>query len=559
MGLILIILIGGGSVAWASISLLAGPASPHALAVGTTPLPMQAGTMASASVQADQNAATVTVPGPKVWKEIPLQTCTAGLSKNQPCTFVAATAWTSRAQSLTHINAAWLNGATYYFEAVLSTAGAPGNNAQVRLTPASGTPIAGSTITLTSSTTPTLVRVGPFTLSGDTNYVFEHNSNAAGAVVYQVKVIVAQDYPSATATTVVLSGSASRAGSTPAEADRGRRFVYDSSDYDGTLDVRFEGVALVSGGVFPQGFVELYEVGVGVVTTLPAFGTARTLATSGNIAGSLNDGGEYMVRIYATATIGTATISFDDARLRIQQSGGFTQTMRYVDLTHTIQALGTTYAFAGGSTNRYHMDTEWGEDFLADFVVTLQKIGGSTGYARLFDDTANAPVTGSELTVTSSTPVWSQASSVELNPANGTYRVELKQDGGTAVELRGAWISVAQTKGKLHDYVLEISTTTACPTWNFRAVHESGSNLSRLEVANLSLRAGSSWEEQVAISSGTVTKSQGNALAVTGGDTLEFVVYGRPSDASSTSSIQTRLEGTCTGVHTVQRLSIQWE
>lgn len=511
--------------------------------VATTPLPMAAGTMASAAIASDQNSATVTAAAPKLWKEITMYNC----QRDGTCVqTVNSNGYGEQIGSWARINTAdYAPAPTFYFEAYMK-AGSGGTTYAILRDKSGAADIAASEVS-TTSTSLTLVRSADFTLSGDKDYTIRTKKATANGELYHARLVVVQQFPTKTVEQVRLAQGVDNTGTGWSVPTRATKWRYDGASTDGVTAGYFEIVAEVDGNMLTDSFVRLMDRTSGLdVTriTISILDTSPTRFRSGDIKSSLVDGHEYEIEVQRGEGLLTDKLKMYVARVLVLQSS-FTKTVRYVDLSWSASTTSTSFV-ATGYPGRYHMDTEWGS-ITGYFEATMRNSNsGSTSSARLWDQQAGAAVSGSQVDVTGTTRTRARSGLITLNLANVTYEAQLQASANSA-EIRSAWLIVLQGPGKTYDHALKTKNDVvdAC-TWSFTLQHTSSSDLARIAHATLSLRGGGALQDQVKVVSGSVTQSVGTAVSVAFPNAVEHVVQTNPTSTGS-STLNADLLGTCTG------------
>lgn len=532
--------------------------STHTLAVATTPIPLSAGTMASATIT-DQNRASVTAAAPKLWKETVMWGCDpANLNSNPGCIHQpTAASYNTVSGSLIQVDVAdYTPTPTFFLEAMLK-APAAGESTSVQLYDVTTGAAVGPEV-VSSSTTVELLRSTSFTLSGSKEYRFQTKDSSAGSngEVHMVKVIALQEFATKTITQVKISGAAESTSNNFVDVGRTVIFLYEGADLDGTITVKFEAVAQVPSGSGNGAQVRLATSGGTAVSTLDITNAMTTATRVISGALTLTNGQAYKVQFKDGGNGGNNRITLHLARLVIAQSS-FTKTIRYEDLTWLTTVSTTTFTKVG-YTGQYHMDSEWG-GVSGYFEATLRNSnGGQTTTARLFDYTANAAVASSDVSSTGSSVTRVRSGSISLNVANGTYAVELKGSGTANAEARTAWIIVKQTALKSYDYAVRATNSVGSCTWDFTVEKTTDSNMNRLRGFKVSIRSGASTQDQVVWNGSSFTQTVGTAVSVAPAAALDIIVSTDPTTAGS-SSVSASLKGTCGGVGTLQPLTLNLE
>jgi len=527
------------------------PSSAHTAAVATPPLPFSSGTWGTTTTANGGNTASVALTAPQLWKGVQLWGCSPGTSFAPTCTFSpTATSYSSLSTStppnLALADTTALDGTvSYYLEATLvATAG----TISVQLFDVTASAAVSGSEVSTSSATATTVRSSSFSLSNAHDVQWQSKVTLAGSgSVSSVKLLSAQQFPTKTQTSVPVSGAGQTAALStsfvvPVAATK---WLYETASLDGTVTANFEAVAASSAATTAS--VRLVDrTSASTVTTLTTTSLTAVRLRSGSL--TLTSGHEYEVEIQSST--GTA-ISLYMARVLLTQTGSFTKTLRYEDLSeaHSTTSASFTTVGAGG---RHNAATEWGS-LAATFEATLRNSGAGTTSLQLLDTTGNAAVSGSTLTLASSTASRQRASVTLLNNDPGTYAAQLKSSASTA-EVRTAWLILAQADGKTYDHATKASNNVAgsC-TWSFTAALTGNTGIAKLASAKVQLTGDSSTVDQVIVSSGAATQTVGSAVSTAFGNAVKVVVLSRPS-AAGTIQLNVNLQGTCGGVHTLQPL-----
>jgi len=526
--------------------------STDTLNVATTPLPMSAGTMASATTSDGGNRATVTASAPKLWKEIVMWGCDpTNLASNPGCYITTPNAYAVQTGSNIYVDASDYSPApTYFLEAYLK-APVAGQSTSVQLYDKTGAAAIGPELTSTSTTLELKRSVG-FTLSGAKEYQFQTKDSSAGSSgqVQMVKLLVMQQYPTKTVTQVKVSGAADSTSNGLVDTGRTGHWLYESADYDGTVAVYFEAIANIPAGG-SNGAVALVTTAGVALTTLTISATTATRVISAAISPTNNVA--YKVQFKDGGNGGGNKITLHEARVVITQSS-FTKTTRYEDLTWRHVVSSTTYATVG-YPSRYHMDSEWG-GLTGYFEGTLVNSNAAqTTTAQLYDDTAAAAVSSSPISNTGTTATRVRSGALTLDVANGTYTVQLKGSGAANAEARSLWLIVKQTSTKTYDYALKATNSIGSCTWSFNAAKTSDSNTARMTSFTISVRGDSSTQNQIVYSGGSYSQTSGSTVTVAASNTAQVLVDTNPA-SSGTTTVDADLQGTCSGgVKTLQRIT----
>jgi signal peptidase I len=528
------------------------PDSTQTAAVATPPLPFSSGSWGTTTTANGGNTASVSLTTPKLWKEVQLWGCTAGTSFAPSCSFIPlslsySTLATSTPPNLALADTAALDGTVqYYLEATM--AAGSGTTVSVQLYDVTSAAAVSGAEVSTASTTATTVRSSAFTLSNahDVQWQSKVGSLLVSSSITSVKLLSAQQFPTKTQTAVPISGAGqSAAASTAFGIPVGAtKWLYETASLDGTVTVNLEAVMDSSSALATTSLQLVDRTSASTVTTLTTTSTSAARVRSGSL--TLTNGHEYEVELKTSSALATAHLY--EARMLLTQTS-FTKTLRYEDLSfgHTTTSTSFTTVGAGG---RHNAATEWGS-LSATFEATLRNSGAGTTSLQLFDTTGSAVVSGSTLTLTSSTASRQRASVALLNNDPGTYAAQLKASANTA-EVRTAWLIVAQADGKTYDHAIKSSNNVAgsC-AWSFTAALTGNTGIAKLTAAKVQLTGDSGTVDQVVVSGGAATQTVGSAVTTAYGNSVKVVVQSRPS-ASGTIDLTLDLQGTCSGVHTLQ-------
>lgn len=539
------------------------PGSPPAADVlDTTPLPFSDGGFGVTTVSADENSATVALPTPKVWKEIVMWGCKHGIGGSTGCNLTDATTTpTAYDGSLTYVDTTTLPSATFRLEIYGRSSSASDTLTVDLYDEGAGAAVSGSSVVL-SSGAPEWGVGSAFTLSGAEEYRFRYSaSSGTSESLTMVKLVAAQGFPSSTETTLLASGAGETTSTTFAEPERSSRFTYDASGFDGTVAAYFEAVGSVTAGTFlPDGEVRLYDVTAGSAITsslLSLTSSSVDRLRSGDISVDLTEGNTLRVDFRRSGGLLSPQFHLDLARLVIVQTGGFTETVRYVDLSMQNTTTSTSYDYQG-FPSRYRMDTEWGNRTGYLDAKVRNTDGSGAAVLQLYDHAAGAAVAGSEVSDAADAWTYVRSSPFTLGQVNTTLQMQSKADSTGTTEVLYARLVVFQTEGKVFDAAL-VTTNSGSPacSWHLNASLASSSGLARLDSVVVTIREGATSEDQIVVTSGSVTTSSGSTVQVDGTKTLNYVVTYVPN-ATGSSQLVLSLLGDCgtSGVHTVLDITI---
>lgn len=191
-------------------------------------------------------------------------------------------------------------------------------------------------------------------------------------------------------------------------------FLYESGDYDGTIEIYFEAV-LKSSNASGTAYAALYDTDGTKITEVSTSSTSFSRQRSGAV--SLTDGKTYCVYMKSSNASYTATIG--DVRILIIQSGTVTKTCSRYTLAGRGSHNNTTY---GDARTHYFTYTASDWDGTTSFYFEASAYNGAAGggYVALYDSSNN---TIAEFNFTTA----NRQRSTLLTLTNGeTYRVVVK-------------------------------------------------------------------------------------------------------------------------------------
>lgn len=534
----------------------AQPVSAQSVGVGPTHLPLASGISGTSEVSNDRNGASVTVPFPRLWKEVPMWNC----KKEAFCTNPLSPGDSEEIGSLVRIDMAeYAPAPTFYFEAYV--AAPAGHSAQVHLYDTTdNVEVAGSRVTTTSPNL-TLLRSEPFFLSGAKDYTIRsgHSGTGQGGTIAASRLLLVQDHPTKTVEQIRVSQGTEEGSTTWEVPARATKWRFDGAATDGIAAARFEIVAEVDGDMLTDSHVRLMDRTAGTVVSSLRVGvldTAPKRFVSTDIRAALVDGHEYEIEVKRGDGLLWNRLHLYVARVHIAQSG-FDTTVRYVDLSWKATTTETTF-IVEGTPGRYQMETEWGgrEGY---FEVTMRNSeAAGTSTAELYDATKAAPVTGSTTTTTGTTLTRVRSGAVDLGQDAATYVMRLKADAGTA-EVRQAWLIVHQGPGKVHDHVLSATAESSSCRWAVSVHYIASKDLSRLRHATVTLR-GETRQDQLRVEDGNVVQASGTPITTENVLRVDHLVSTDPS-ASGLTTIDTEQRSVCigTGIRMMQAIRYTFE
>ncbi|MEW6295952.1 MAG: hypothetical protein AB1467_06755 [Candidatus Diapherotrites archaeon] len=225
---------------------------------------------------------------------------------------------------------------------------------------------------------------------------------------------------------------------------------FNLADYDGTVAVYLEinedityNAPLDSG---PDGYARLYDKTNSVAVTgseIHFFSNGRK--RSGDISSYFSGKGDVDVYLQIKCGNSDTTIVGWGWRLIVTQSGIISKTVIYIPISGNLAITGTTYAEDSRPKRWAHNATNYDGTIAVYFAATLTKYTANTMYAKLYDNTAAADITGGELTSTSATEEFKVSGNIASNLTNGNeLTVYEKVDSGTGI-IRNAFLIIKQT------------------------------------------------------------------------------------------------------------------
>ncbi len=238
-----------------------------------------------------------------------------------------------------HWDSTQYTGATVYFEALLESSNGS-YTASAALYTSGGVQVAGSPVS-TTSTSYTIQRSGPITLTNGTDYkVMAQISNASGTwSVRAARLIVVQNWTNLSniETYVPFVGYTTSAATSATTIPNQPSYYYDSSHIDGTVTAYFESTLWATSG--QTAYARLYNMTDRAAVANSQISTTNTSKTRVRSAAiTLTTGKEYVVQQWTSG--GTGYLS--SAVLIIQQSGSISITESHIPFVLTGQATAAT-------------------------------------------------------------------------------------------------------------------------------------------------------------------------------------------------------------------------
>jgi hypothetical protein len=252
-----------------------------------------------------------------------------------------------------------------YFEAVLTASA--GNTAYAQLTWQDGTAVGGSEVS-TTQTTATRVRSGNIFSNMTNAKVYKARVKTSASTMYcrgARLVIVQSGTITATETEIQMTDTVTPGGADYADSTKGSIFYYDADQYDGTVNVYFEGMS--------TGWTAVYYRLVDASNT-PVTGSNHTKAGDGTLerwrsaALTLVDNTEYHVQVRGGLIY--------DLKVIITQSGSPTKTESYygIEQGQLLDQYGQTSALS----QIYWDETEWSGSTKSVFYETTVRTDNAT-------------------------------------------------------------------------------------------------------------------------------------------------------------------------------------
>jgi hypothetical protein len=278
-------------------------------------------------------------------------------------------------------------GATVYFEAVLKSDNASGI-AYAKLYDVTATAeVANSEVSVTG-TTYTRVRSSPITLTSGNQYkvIIKTNNASYTASLRASRLIVIQEASSITATEtyILLHGKISR-GIAYGNSPYTQSFYYDSSRFDGTVNIYFEVTMMTSAGT---GYARLYNNTDGAAVANSEITTTSTsMVRVRSSALTLTSGKEYTMQLKGE----TGTTYITSAVLIIQQSGTITTTETHFPVITSYQNAVSTF-YDDSYFPLYYDPGNWSRVSNTFFhqVYALSQDLQSVNYTELYNSTGTS-------------------------------------------------------------------------------------------------------------------------------------------------------------------------
>lgn len=115
----------------------------------------------------------------------------------------------------------------------------------------------------------------------------------------------------------------------------------------------------------------------------------------------------------------------------------------YLNLNGTITTQNTDWTDIGGTDTPINLATEYGKDAYVDWDASIKtSSSGSKVFVRLYDETHNIAVNGSDLESNSTTSVRVSSGRLYLWQGQNTYRVQIKSLNGVDASFDGGRIKI---------------------------------------------------------------------------------------------------------------------
>ena len=317
------------------------------------------------------------------------------------------------------------NNATYYFEAVLSVSAGTG---YASLFNTAGAEVSGAEVT-TTATSATRVRSSAISPTTDTYTERLKASSGQTTTKYSSRIIVIQEAAEITDTETQIKLTTYERTSTSTSYEllgiNYGYFNYNSTKWDGSLSVYFEGTLKTSAGT---GYLALRDLTAGgevsnseITTTSTSYSRVRSSALS-------LTSGRLHVPVIKNSGAGTTTVS--DARIIVQQTGTISKTEAWLLInfgTHSI--VSSSYVRSGHLIN--YTSANWSASSIAWYHDgQVYSDGSNTHYSDIYKVTDASALSGSEIS-SSATGSANVRSSALTMPSDQDLETRGKSTGGS--------------------------------------------------------------------------------------------------------------------------------
>lgn len=281
--------------------------------------------------------------------------------------------------------------------------------------------------------------------------------------------------------------------------DRNGFWYYDADVYDNVTAIYFEGVMRATAA--DDAYMVLSKVSDSSDVTgseITTDSTTNIRVRSGDIKANLVDGTDYRLRFKSGAG---ATASFDAARVIIVQQGAVSKTETVIMLGER-NSLGTSY-FNMTTYPRFLFESGRFDGTVNIYLEATLKCGNAarTAYVKLYDTTATADVSSSEISHTGDTTATRVRSGALTLVDGHSYEVLGTSADASSEDALSVCLIIQQsgTVTKTDCYIPTLNTNTAGASTSYvyqdRFVDFSASNWSGDSVAYY-------YEARVAVQSG---------------------------------------------------------
>jgi len=193
------------------------------------------------------------------------------------------------------------------------------------------------------------------------------------------------------------------------------------SRYSGITAIYFEAVGHMNTGA-NTGKVELYDITHdNVIATLTINTTSDSIYTSSDIKSSLTEDSLLVVRYYRTSGGSSDTLYVHNAKIVVLQDiSDVRKTATYYPMQHAEEFTSSTTYQTPPEYKKAKIYTSGNNGSVKIYLeAVLSAMSGGVAYVRLYDKTASQVVSGSEVSVSSTSPTY--VKSGELSLTDGHY------------------------------------------------------------------------------------------------------------------------------------------
>lgn len=247
-------------------------------------------------------------------------------------------------------------------------------------------------------------------------------------------------------------------------ADRNPVYFYDQDVYDQLSAIYFTATMRAASG--DTAYMILSEIDPSAGTSditgseVSTTSTVNVVVSSGDIKANIADGTDWLRARWKRSGSGTA--SFDRAMINFLQDGAVTKTETIIEIGEDNNVPGTSYSAPTDYYLFLYEAARWPDATFYYQAALHPNSSGNTAYSQLYDVTAGAAVSGSEVSHTGDTNTTRKRSSAITLVDGHVYRMDVK-GSSTSEDVAAGEIVIHQsgTLGSTDIYIPILNTTTS--------------------------------------------------------------------------------------------------